>query len=297
MSNATTPRSKELTRRIWRRGLRLPMGQKAVLTVIMDHADRNDYAYPSLDLIAEELMISRTQAWRFVDGLVKTGVISKSKRDANHGHYQGNGYHVNVGNGPLPSGGKWSHSTQEETKVTHSEGFTSDSQSAKSKSDGPTMGAEDTGKTKTKTTTDPVNSLTPKLDVQTPEYSAPGLPLAVLVDLTKYEAKMNAPMPPDKTVDGVYLRRACDALRLAAPGVKEIEKGRQLPESIFKLVIGLRDAMDADAALSSLRIRLDAYHLKQATHVDQLERVLLGQPPANPPAPEKWKTLKPYVLD
>jgi biotin operon repressor len=130
------PRSRELTRMIWRRELRVPMGQKAVLTSIMDHADANDYAYPSLDLIAEELTISRTQAWRFVEGLVKAGVITKSKRDTGHGHYAGNGYHVNVrngpfpsgGNGPFPSGGKPSLSSQEETKVLHSEGFTSEDQ-------------------------------------------------------------------------------------------------------------------------------------------------------------------------
>lgn len=284
----TAPVSKDLAAKIWRRNLRLTKGQKAVLVAIMDHTNATNISYPSLTLIAKEAGYDKTRVSRYIDEIAELGLITKSKRAASHGHFKPSQYLVNVGtaptkssNGPLASGAMVLLPPGQ-TKVFPSEGFTSE-ESQSSQTDGPFP----TSKTK-KTKTDSINYANPKSE----EKSSPEFYASPPVDLSKWIDAMAKPMPTGKTIDKVYLRKACDTLRKAAPGVA---LKTPLPAEIFKPLAALYDE-HGDTTLAELKnlMRPHEIELATATHEDQLERVLLGKPPGDPP---KNKGPKPFVID
>jgi len=272
----------------------------------MDHTDATNTSYPSLKLIAEEAGYDKTRACRYIDEIAKIGLITKSKRAASHGHFKGSRYLVNVGavptknsNGPLAPVATV-HLPPGQTKVVHSEGFTSE-ESQSSQTDGllPTVETE-------KTKTDPVNYVHAKLEEKSsseycasPQVSAPIHPAVAkaLADAAKQcKAICDAPMPdaPWKTPPSKsYLAAACDEFRKLAPGV---ELGKPLQSSVFKPLARLYDEHGGTALAELKNLMLPhVIALATATHVDQLERVLHGKPPGNPPAPEQWNTLQPFV--
>ncbi len=83
----------------------------------------------------------------------------------------------------------------------------------------------------------------------------------------------------EKTVDKVYLRHACDSIRAHAPGVK---LNTPLQKQLFKILASIHDERGAEA-IGEVKGRLGVYQLEQVTHVDQLERVLLGNAPGDAP--------------
>jgi Helix-turn-helix domain len=285
------PLSKDLIRRRWYRHLLIPRGPKLVLSILMAHSDEKEYSFPSLATLSTESRLkSEAVVSRYIAYLVKAGIVTRGKRPNKHGHWGVNSYVVNVGTIPEEKQAATPHKKQAatpqglQTKVFHSEGFTSEgSQSSQKDGPLPTVVTE-------KTKTDPVNSEIENLEIENSkiqiqnseksysEYFA----AALAAGDAKWKARLNAPMPVDPwSVDKVYLRKACDALREAAPGV---ELKTPLPGAIFKPLAALYDDLGIDQGLVELGARLAVYaaELKSATAVAQLELVLAGKSPIIP---------------